>query len=48
MRAAYAQYRLFSMTGGMGLISVPSSCSILYLHMQGPNEVGRRVRARDA
>lgn len=30
-RATHAQYRLFSMTGGMGLISVPSSCSILYL-----------------
>ena len=30
-RPAQAQYRLFSMTGGMGLISVPSSCSILYL-----------------
>ena len=26
-----AQYRPFSMMGGMGLISVPSSCSILYL-----------------
>ena len=37
---AYAQYRPFSMTGGMGLISVPSSCSILYL--QAGRQAGRQ------
>ena len=26
-----AQYRVFSMMGGMGLISVPNSCSMRYL-----------------
>lgn len=30
-RAVYAQYRSFSMVGGMGSISVPSSCSMRYL-----------------
>ena len=29
--APQAQYRVFSMMGGMGLISVPSSCSMRYL-----------------
>lgn len=29
--AAHEQYSLSSICGGMGLISVPSSCSILYL-----------------
>ena len=28
--STHAQYNALSMTGGMGLISVPSSCSILY------------------
>ncbi len=29
--ADYMQYSDLSMTGGMGLISVPNSCSILYM-----------------
>jgi len=30
---AQLQYKSFSMIGGMGLISVPNSCSIRYLHI---------------
>jgi len=30
LRSTQTQYRLFSITGGIGLISVPSSCSIRY------------------
>jgi len=30
----YEQYSDFSMVGGMGLISVPSSCSMRYLPQQ--------------